>query len=114
VGRLITEDRSRPTDENAKFAKAIADPKLGERWLLVTSAHQMPRAVGAFGRAGFLSGTRFPFVPDLRAAWQDVESSFERFRLTAGVGALEQMLCGDVEQLAGAPHSREEGRIGHC
>jgi uncharacterized SAM-binding protein YcdF (DUF218 family) len=53
VGRLITEDRSRNTDENAKFAKAIADPKLGKRWLLVTSAHHMPRAVGAFRRAGF-------------------------------------------------------------
>ncbi len=53
AGRLITEDRSRDTDENAKFSKAIADPKPGERWLLVTSAHHMPRAIGAFRRAGF-------------------------------------------------------------
>jgi uncharacterized SAM-binding protein YcdF (DUF218 family) len=53
VGRLITEDSSRNTDENAKFTKAIADPKPGERWLLVTSANHMPRAVGAFRRAGF-------------------------------------------------------------
>jgi uncharacterized SAM-binding protein YcdF (DUF218 family) len=51
--RLITEDRSRDTDENAKFSKAIADPKPGERWLLVTSAHHMPRAIGAFRRVGF-------------------------------------------------------------
>jgi uncharacterized SAM-binding protein YcdF (DUF218 family) len=52
-GRLIVEDRSRDTDENAKFSKPIADPKPGERWLLVTSAHHMPRAIGAFRRAGF-------------------------------------------------------------
>jgi len=53
AGRLITEDRSRDTDENAKLSKAVADPRPGERWLLVTSAHHMPRAIGAFRRAGF-------------------------------------------------------------
>jgi uncharacterized SAM-binding protein YcdF (DUF218 family) len=35
------------------LSKAIADPKPGERWLLVTSAYHMPRSVGAFRRAGF-------------------------------------------------------------
>jgi uncharacterized SAM-binding protein YcdF (DUF218 family) len=53
ASRIITEDRARDTDENAKFSKAVADPKPGERWLLVTSAHHMPRAIGAFRRAGF-------------------------------------------------------------
>jgi DUF218 domain len=47
------EDRSRDTDENARQSKAIAQPRPGERWLLVTSAYHMPRAVGAFRRAGF-------------------------------------------------------------
>jgi uncharacterized SAM-binding protein YcdF (DUF218 family) len=51
--RLIIENRSRNTDENAKFTKAIADPKPSEQWLLVTSANHMPRAIGAFRRAGF-------------------------------------------------------------
>src|SRR5258708_3349476 len=32
-------------------------------------------------------------VPSLETAWQDVDSSFERFCLTAGIGAIEQMLC---------------------
>ena len=45
-------------------------------------------------------------VPSLETAWQDVDSSFERFCLTAGIGAIEQMLCEDAQQLAGAPHSR--------
>jgi putative transposase len=42
-----------------------------------------------------------------------VNSSFERFCLTAGVGAIEQMLCEDAQQLAGAPHSRGGSRVGH-
>jgi hypothetical protein len=52
-------------------------------------------------------------VPSLKTAWQDVDSSFERFCLTAGIGAIEQMLCEDAQQLAGAPHSRSGGRVGH-
>ena len=31
----------------------LADPKPGERWLLVTSAFHMPRAIGTFRAAGF-------------------------------------------------------------
>ena len=45
-------------------------------------------------------------VPSLETAWQDVDSSFERFCLTAGIGAMERMLCEDAQQLAGEPHSR--------
>jgi hypothetical protein len=52
-------------------------------------------------------------VPSLEMAWQDVDSSFERFCLTAGIGAIEQMLCEDAQRLGGAPHSRGGGRVGH-
>ncbi|MDO9425984.1 MAG: YdcF family protein [Methylobacterium sp.] len=51
--RLILEDRSRNTRENAAFTAALVKPKPGERWLLVTSAWHMPRAVGCFRAAGF-------------------------------------------------------------
>lgn len=51
--RLIFEDKSRNTRENALFTKALVDPKPGERWLLVTSAWHMPRAMGVFRKAGF-------------------------------------------------------------
>jgi len=51
--RLTPEDKSHNTVENALFSKALADPKPGERWLLVTSAYHMPRAIGIFRRAGF-------------------------------------------------------------
>ena len=48
----------------------------------------------------------------LEAAWQDVDSSFERFCLTAGIEAMEQMLRGDAQRLVGPPHSRGRGRVG--
>jgi uncharacterized SAM-binding protein YcdF (DUF218 family) len=51
--RLIMERRSRNTQENAEFSKALVAPKDGERWLLVTSAFHMPRSVGLFRKAGF-------------------------------------------------------------
>lgn len=72
--RIVLEDKSRNTDENAVFTKRLADPKPGERWLLVTSAVHMPRAVGVFRKAGFpvepypvgwhtLPGANIWFVP---------------------------------------------------
>jgi uncharacterized SAM-binding protein YcdF (DUF218 family) len=52
-GRITLEDHSRNTVENAVFSKAIVQPKPGERWLLVTSAFHMPRAIGVFRTVGF-------------------------------------------------------------
>ena len=51
--RLILEDRSRNTHENAAFTADMVKPKPGERWLLVTSAWHMPRSIGCFRQAGF-------------------------------------------------------------
>ncbi|TMJ04206.1 MAG: YdcF family protein [Alphaproteobacteria bacterium] len=51
--RIVLEDKSRDTDENARFTRELLQPKPGERWLLVTSAHHMPRSVGVFRAAGF-------------------------------------------------------------
>jgi uncharacterized SAM-binding protein YcdF (DUF218 family) len=55
--RLILEDRSRDTFENAAFLKAELDKhgllEPGARWLLITSAYHMPRAMGVFRKAQF-------------------------------------------------------------
>jgi uncharacterized SAM-binding protein YcdF (DUF218 family) len=51
--RVTLESRSRNTAENAALTKELIKPKPGERWLLVTSAQHMPRAVGCFREVGF-------------------------------------------------------------
>jgi uncharacterized SAM-binding protein YcdF (DUF218 family) len=51
--RIILERRSRNTTENARLSKELARPKPGERWLLVTSAFHMPRAIGVFRQEDF-------------------------------------------------------------
>lgn len=51
--RLVLENRSRNTYENAVFSRELVDPRPGETWLLVTSAFHMPRSVGLFRKAGF-------------------------------------------------------------
>ena len=69
---VVLESRARNTAENAAFSFEIAKPKPGERWLLVTSAQHMPRAVGCFRRIGFAveaypvdwqTGRRFSLSP---------------------------------------------------
>jgi len=51
--RVSSENRSRSTHENAVISAATIKPKPEERWLLVTSASHMPRAVGAFRKSSF-------------------------------------------------------------
>ena len=68
--RVILENRSRNTHENATFSAALVHPKPGERWLLLTSAWHMPRAIGCFRQAGF-TVEAFPF--DYRTkGWGDL------------------------------------------
>lgn len=51
--RLELETEARNTHENAVHSYALAAPKPGETWLLVTSAFHMPRSVGSFRKAGW-------------------------------------------------------------
>jgi uncharacterized SAM-binding protein YcdF (DUF218 family) len=51
--RIYMDPRPRTTSEDALYAAALLKPKPGERWLVVTSALHMPRAVGCFRVAGF-------------------------------------------------------------
>jgi uncharacterized SAM-binding protein YcdF (DUF218 family) len=51
--RVTMERRSQNTFENAIYSRALIKPKAQERWLLVTAALHMPRAIGCFRRVGF-------------------------------------------------------------
>lgn len=48
VSRIRFERDSRNTVENARFSKLLSAPAAGEKWVLITSAYHMPRAVGVF------------------------------------------------------------------
>ncbi|WP_086999763.1 YdcF family protein [Rhizobium sullae] len=67
--RIELEGRSRNTCENAVESKAVASPKPGESWLLVTSAFHMPRAVACFRAADF---PVIPYPVGYRARPSDV------------------------------------------
>lgn len=53
TSRIVFEDQSRNTRENAVFSRALAGPDGQGRWLLVTSAIHMPRAMGTFRAHGW-------------------------------------------------------------
>ena len=69
------ERRSRNTYENAAFTRELLHPKPGERWLLITSALHMPRAIGVFRKAGF---EVIPYPVDYRTTGK-VGLEFPRF-----------------------------------
>ncbi len=68
--RIALETHSRNTAENAAFTKRLVAPKPGERWLLITSAMHMPRAMGSFHQAGF-PVEAYP-VDYQTAGWEDL------------------------------------------
>jgi len=63
--RIAYDRQSLNTYQNAVYAKKIARPQVGERWLVVTSAFHMPRTMGVFRKAGF---EVIPYPVDFRTA----------------------------------------------
>lgn len=68
--RVVYEARSSNTWENAVFTRNLIMPRPGERWLLVTSAMHMPRAVGIFRQVGF---PVIPYPVDYRTSGRVVD-----------------------------------------
>ncbi len=109
--RLILEDKSRNTRENAIFTRNLVDPKPGERWLLVTSAWHMPRSIGVFRKAGFAveafpvdfwsSGKAGDFVRPYARAPRALEIADNGFK--EWVGLVAYRLAGYTDELFPAP-----------
>ena len=68
--RVTIEGKSRNTQENAQFTRDLIKPRTGDRWVLVTSALHMPRAVAAFHKAG-VEVIPYPVGYSTSGDWQD-------------------------------------------
>ena len=53
ISNILFESESRNTYENAVFTKKMAQPKPDEKWVLITSASHMSRALGIFRKTGW-------------------------------------------------------------
>lgn len=82
--RVIFEDQSRNTRENAVFAKALVEPEAGENWLLVTSALHMTRSVGIFRQVDW---PVIPWPVDYRHPSES--ASYPRFSVVDGLKELD-------------------------
>ena len=86
--RVVFENQSRNTFENAVFTFELMHPKAGEKWILVTSATHMPRAVGAFRHAGWQH--IIPYPTDFQ--FEGDESFGPPLSLWTGLGGLSAAL----------------------
>jgi uncharacterized SAM-binding protein YcdF (DUF218 family) len=74
--RILLEQNSRNTGENARLTHDLIQPKPGETWVLVTSAFHMPRAHEIFVRNGWEGITAWPVdfrsgdLAGLRGIWR--------------------------------------------
>lgn len=57
---IVFEDSSRNTIENAKNSYNLIQPKENERWVLITSAYHMPRAMNCFLSQGWTNLVPYP------------------------------------------------------
>jgi len=85
--RLVVEDASRNTYENAVFSQRLAQPQKGQIWLLVTSARHMPRSVGVFRSVGWpVVPWPVDYITGGPASWINLDRWIQRLRnLSTGV-----------------------------
>jgi len=111
--RILTEDRSRNTYENAVYSKEIAKPQPGQTWVLVTSANHMPRAMGCFREVGW---NMIPDPVDYETSGSTFAMSFDADQRTLDTALHEWMglvayrLLGRTNALFPAPNSSASER----
>ena len=108
--RLVLENRSRNTYENALFSKEMVQPNPGETWLLVTSAFHMPRSIALFRKAGF---EVLPWPTDYRTSGREGVGLFRdnaadslqntTMALREWIGLLAYRLAGRIDAVFPPP-----------
>lgn len=110
ASRILIEERSRNTHENAIFTRDLVKPKPGERFLLVTSAAHMSRSMGIFRKAGF-NVTAYPvdyrtnFPADAVDPFPSIPAGLRRFDdgMKEWVGLVAYWLMGRTSTLFPGP-----------
>jgi uncharacterized SAM-binding protein YcdF (DUF218 family) len=114
--RVHFENRSRTTAENAAFTRELLRDIAGQRWLLVTSAFHMPRAIGCFRHAG-LRVEAYP-VDYRTGGWADAlkPNAFTRQGLFLAdlaakewIGLAGYRLAGRIDELLPGPVEASTG-----
>jgi uncharacterized SAM-binding protein YcdF (DUF218 family) len=116
TSRVVFEDQSRNTFENALYTHKLVSPKPKERWVLITSASHMPRSVGSFRKAGW-NVIPYPvdfstYGPEQRGIGFNIISGVRQFgtALRAWAGLLAYRLLGRTDALFPAPQKPDRDR----
>lgn len=111
ASRLLLEEESRNTFQNATYSKKRVSELMTGNWLLVTSANHMPRAMGAFRKSGFDvlpwpvdfrtrgQGDQFHFFSKPSGGWRRVDIAVREW-----AGLLVYRLTGRMDTLFPGPH----------
>ncbi|WP_417671465.1 YdcF family protein [Roseibium sp.] len=109
--RVLLEDKSRNTVENAVFTRRLLRPKPEQKWLLVTSAYHMPRSVGVFRQAGWQGIVPYPVDwrtrgrEDAMLGFAGLSEGLKRFDIAARewIGLLAYWATGRTDTLFPGP-----------
>ena len=108
-GRVVYEDQSRNTYENATMTYALVRPDSDETWALITSAMHMPRSVGVFRKAGWKV---LPYPVDFKTEgtgqfnyFQGLASGFHTLgaALKEWIGLIGYRMLGRTDSIFPAP-----------
>lgn len=107
--RVVYEDQSRNTHENAVMTHALIRPNPDETWVLITSAMHMPRSVGVFRKAGWKV---LPYPVDFKSEgtgqfryFQGLANGFGKLgaALKEWIGLIAYRVLGRTDSLFPAP-----------